>query len=58
MAGALIQDAQLKSKLQTMVSNLTVLSSNLNEHGLLYKPKKKGAPFWQFWKKGDSEPNQ
>jgi phospholipid/cholesterol/gamma-HCH transport system substrate-binding protein len=58
MAGALIQDAQLKSKLQTMVSNLTVLSSNLNEHGLLYKPKKKGAPFWQFWKKGDSETNR
>lgn len=50
MVGALLKDQALELKLQTVFSNLTVLSSNLNEHGLLYKPKSGKKRFWEFWK--------
>ncbi len=56
MVGALLKDKALESKLQLVVSNLTVLSSNINEHGLLYKPKKKR--FWEFWKSSEGEKGQ
>jgi hypothetical protein len=39
LAGALIKDSQLKTNVSVVVSNLAVLTSNLNRYGLLYKPK-------------------
>lgn len=39
LAGSLLKDEQLKADLSLMVSNFTLLSSNLNKYGLLYKPK-------------------
>ena len=38
LAGSLLQDASLQSQWHLTVSNLAVLSSNLNRFGLLYKP--------------------
>ena len=39
LAGTLIKDQELKFDLSNTVSNLAVLSSNLNKYGLLYKPR-------------------
>jgi ABC-type transporter Mla subunit MlaD len=39
LAGALIKDTQIKTNVSVVVSNLAVLTSNLNRYGLLYKPK-------------------
>lgn len=38
LAGSLLHDAELHSQWRLTVSNLSVLSSNLNRFGLLYKP--------------------
>ena len=43
LAGSLLKDEQLDAGFAQLVSNLTVLSSNLNRHGLLWKPKKNEA---------------
>ncbi len=40
LAGSLMKNEELSSGVSQLVSNLTVLSSNLNRHGLLWKPKK------------------
>lgn len=40
LAGSLLKDEQLEAGFSQLVSNLTVLSSNLNRHGLLWKPRK------------------
>ena len=40
LAGRVLKDEQLEAGFSQLVSNLTVLSSNLNRHGLLWKPKK------------------
>ena len=40
LAGSLLKDKQLEVGIFQLVSNLTVLSSNLNRHGLLWRPKK------------------
>jgi phospholipid/cholesterol/gamma-HCH transport system substrate-binding protein len=40
LAGRLLKDKQLEDGIFQLVSNLTVLSSNLNRHGLLWKPGK------------------
>src|SRR5207302_1076253 len=40
LAGRLLKNEELSSGVSQLVSNLTVLSSNLNRHGLLWKPKK------------------
>jgi phospholipid/cholesterol/gamma-HCH transport system substrate-binding protein len=42
--GALLRDEQIKLEISQMVNNLTLLSSNLNKYGLLYKPKKPRNP--------------
>jgi hypothetical protein len=44
--GGLLRDDHLRSQVSEVVSNLSVLSSNLNRYGLLYKPKqpKNNAP--------------
>ncbi|MHB8522539.1 MAG: MlaD family protein [Limisphaerales bacterium] len=39
LAGSLLKDEQLKADLSLMISNFTLLSSNLNKYGLFYKPK-------------------
>jgi len=39
IVGGLLQDEQLRAQLSLTLSNLSVLSSNLNRYGLLYKPK-------------------
>ncbi|MBU6399400.1 MAG: MCE family protein [Verrucomicrobia bacterium] len=39
LAGSLLNNEQLKADLSLMASNFTVLSSNLNKFGLLYKPR-------------------
>jgi phospholipid/cholesterol/gamma-HCH transport system substrate-binding protein len=44
LAGLLLKDEPTRAALTLLVSNLSVLSSNLNKHGLLYKPKKANAP--------------
>ncbi|HKS37032.1 MAG TPA: MlaD family protein [Verrucomicrobiae bacterium] len=40
LAGSLLKDEHLEAGFSQLVSNLTVLSSNLNRHGLLWKPRK------------------
>ena len=40
LAGSLLKDEQLSAGVSQLISNLTMLSSNLNRHGLLWKPKK------------------
>ena len=40
LAGSLLKDERLEVGFSQLVSNLTVLSSNLNRHGLLWKPGK------------------
>lgn len=39
MAGALLKDPALEARLHDIASNFSILSSNLNRYGLLYKPK-------------------
>lgn len=39
IVGGLLNDEQLRAQLSLTLSNLAVLSSNLNRYGLLYKPK-------------------
>jgi phospholipid/cholesterol/gamma-HCH transport system substrate-binding protein len=39
IVGGLLKDEQLRGQLSLTLSNLSVLSSNLNRFGLLYKPK-------------------
>jgi phospholipid/cholesterol/gamma-HCH transport system substrate-binding protein len=39
LAGGVLHDEQLRSQFGQIVSNMSVLSSNLNRFGLLYKPK-------------------
>ncbi len=39
LVGGLLKDEELRSHVSVTVSNLSVLSSNLNRFGLLYKPK-------------------
>lgn len=41
LAGSLLKDQQLEIGFSQLISNLTVLSSNLTRHGLLWKPGKK-----------------
>ena len=38
LAGGLLRDESLKTDMKSLMSNLTMLSSNLNKYGLLYKP--------------------
>ncbi len=38
VAGALLKDEALRDQVASMVGNLTVLSSNLSQHGILWKP--------------------
>jgi phospholipid/cholesterol/gamma-HCH transport system substrate-binding protein len=40
LAGSLLKDERLEVGFSQLISNLTVLSSNLNRHGLLWKPGK------------------
>lgn len=40
LVGGLLKDEQLRTQVSLTVSNLAVLSSNLSQYGLLYKPKK------------------
>jgi len=44
LAGFLLKDDSAKKQLSLVASNLTILSSNLNKYGLLYKPKKVKNP--------------
>ena len=49
LVGGLLKDEELRSDLSVTVSNLAILSSNLNRFGLLYKPKQpsnKTAPVY------------
>lgn len=39
VVGSLLKDPALQAQMSATVSNLTLLSSNLNRYGLLYKPK-------------------
>ena len=39
LVGGLLKDEELRGQVSVTVSNLSVLSSNLNRFGLLYKPK-------------------
>jgi phospholipid/cholesterol/gamma-HCH transport system substrate-binding protein len=39
LAGSLLKDEKLSVGVSQLVSNLTTLSSNLNRHGLLWKPR-------------------
>jgi len=43
LAGSLLKDEQLEQNFMSLIDNLSLLSSNLNKHGLLYKPKVKRA---------------
>ena len=43
LAGSLLAEGPLKERVSNVVSNLTVLSSNLNRYGILYKPKQPRA---------------
>jgi hypothetical protein len=40
LAGSLLKNEELSNGVSQLVSNLTVLSSNLNRHGLLWKPRR------------------
>ncbi|MGY8654902.1 MAG: MlaD family protein [Verrucomicrobiia bacterium] len=42
--GSLLKDEQLKLRMTLVFSNMTILSSNLNRFGLLYKPKRQRSP--------------
>lgn len=44
LAGALLTDEQLKQRFVNLAENLQNVSSNINRHGLLYKPKKPREP--------------
>ena len=44
LAGSLLKDEHIKVEVSQVVSNLVVLSSNLNRYGLLYKPRKPIEP--------------
>jgi phospholipid/cholesterol/gamma-HCH transport system substrate-binding protein len=49
VAGSLLKSDELQAHLTSTFSNLSVLSSNLNRYGLLYKPKQPRAkPFTPF----------
>lgn len=39
LVGGLLKDEQLRTQFSSTISNLSVVSSNLARHGLLYKPK-------------------
>jgi phospholipid/cholesterol/gamma-HCH transport system substrate-binding protein len=39
LAGSLLAEGPLKDKVASVVSNMVVLSSNLNRYGILYKPR-------------------
>ena len=39
LMGGVLKDEQLRAQVSITLSNLSVLSSNLNRYGLLYKPK-------------------
>jgi len=39
LAGSLLQDPSIQSQFSLLVSNLTEVSANLKNHGLLYKPR-------------------
>ena len=39
LVGGLLKDEELRARISITVSNLSILSSNLNRFGLLYKPK-------------------
>jgi phospholipid/cholesterol/gamma-HCH transport system substrate-binding protein len=41
LVGGLLKDEQLRALFSTTVSNLSVVSSNLSQHGLLWRPPKK-----------------
>src|SRR6266704_3409226 len=40
LAGSVLKNEELSAGVSQLVSNLTVLSSNLNRHGLLWKPRR------------------
>jgi phospholipid/cholesterol/gamma-HCH transport system substrate-binding protein len=40
LAGSLLKNEELSTGVSQLVSNLTMLSSNLNRHGLLWKPRR------------------
>ena len=40
LAGSLLKNEELSAGVSQLVSNLTLLSSNLNRHGLLWKPRR------------------
>lgn len=44
LAGGLLKDEHLRGQVSLTVSNLVLLSSNLNRYGLLYKPKRPVTP--------------
>lgn len=44
LAGTLLKDEELPRQMSRVVSNLVVLSSNLNRYGLLYKPRRAPEP--------------
>ena len=39
LAGSLLKNDQLERQFHELVGNLTLVSSNLNKFGILYKPK-------------------
>src|SRR6185369_4728789 len=39
LVGGLLKDDELRAQMSVTISNLALLSSNLNRYGLLYKPK-------------------
>ena len=43
LAGSLLAEGPLKDDVSSVVSNLAVLSSNLNRYGILYKPRRPKA---------------
>ena len=51
LAGFLLKDQQIQAQMAALMNNLTTLSSNLNQHGLLYKPRpvrtNAPAPVWR-----------
>ena len=40
LAGSLLKNEELSAGVSQLINNLTVLSSNLNQHGLLWKPRR------------------
>jgi phospholipid/cholesterol/gamma-HCH transport system substrate-binding protein len=40
LAGSLLKNEELSAGVSQLISNLTMLSSNLNRHGLLWKPRR------------------